>query len=72
MPCFNKARDCLSKYFEKLEGPRLHQLLQIQTDHEVKISPYDAILNAKTHWLGFMVLVKKGKPPVQFSRFEGT
>ena len=72
MPCFGQARESLNKYFEKLEGSKLHQPLQIQTDHEVKISPYDAILNTKTHFTGFNQLVKKGQPPVLFSPFAGT
>ena len=65
-------RESLSKYFEKLEGTTLHQPLQIWTDRVVMTSPYDAILNTKTHFTGFMQLVKKGKPPVLFPPFAGT
>ena len=72
MPCFSQSRESLSKYFEKLEGTTLHQPLQIRTDRVVMTSPYDAILNTKTHFTGFMQLVKKGKPPVLFSPFAGT
>ena len=70
IPCFEKAQKCLAQYLGKLEGTRLHQPLQIDSDIEVKISPYDAILKARTHLLGFNVLLKKGRPPEQFAPFE--